>query len=156
MLNPTQLADQLEQQWLSAEHGAYPASESASADAFAGAVSHWFMTSQAAGFPVLTAIARRSMLTALATPALAAQSPVAAGQQLANALMLYITGQLYGVGVAAPPAATGAAGAVLGSAFANLNLNRQQRAQLMASAVQLMAVSTVVNFSNLPFAAPVS
>lgn len=156
MLNPTQLGDQLERQWLTDENGPHPDAVPASADAFAGVVSQWFMTAQAAGIPVVTAMPRRPMLMALVIPALMAQAPVAAGQQLANAVMLYMTGQLYGAGVSAAPIATSAAGAMIGNAFATLDLDRQSRAQIIATAVHVMALTTIVSFPHPPFVAPVT
>ena len=156
MLNPTQLADQLATRWLADENGPHPDSVPASADAFAGVVAEWFLTAQAAGIPVITAMPRRPMLMSLAIPALMARNPTAAGQQLANAAMIYMTGQAYGAGVAAPPMATGAASSMIGTAFATLELDRQSRAQMIATALHIMALTTIVSFPHPPFAAPVN
>lgn len=156
MLNPTQLADQLATRWLAGEIGPHPDSVPASADALAGVVADWFMAAQAAGIPVITAMPRRPMLMALAIPALMAQSPTAAGQQLANAAMIYMTGQAYGAGVSAPPIATSAAASMIGAAFATLDLDRQSRGQMIATALHIMALTTIVSFPHPPFAAPVS
>lgn len=156
MLNPTQLADQLAQQWLSDDNGPHPDTVPASADAFSNVVSQWFMTAEAAGVPVVTAMPRQPMLMALTVPALMAQAPEAAGQQLANGLMLYMTGQVYGAGVSAPPIATAAAGAMIGNAFRLLDLDRRSRAQMIATAVHIMTLTTIVSFPHPPFAAPVN
>jgi MFS family permease len=156
MLNPLQLADQLANQWLSDADGPHADSVAASADVFAGIVSDWFATAQSAGIPVVTAQARRSMLAGLAISALMAQNPTAAGQQLGTASMLYMTGQLYGAGVAAPPAAGPAAGAMIAAVFSDLDMDRHARAAAIATALHIMALTTIVAFPHPPFAAPVT
>lgn len=155
-LVPTLLANDLEAGWLAEENGPHPGSVAESANAFAGIVSDWYANALAAGFPASTAQARRPQLLGTAVPALQAQNPIAAGQQLSVALMGYMAGQAFGTGIAAPPIATTAAGSMIGSAFSALDMPRPAKANVIASAVHIMAISGIVTFPHPPFSAPVT
>lgn len=145
----------LENDWLVADGGHYPQSAMESGDRFAGAVTSWFAGAQAGPFPCATAIARRAQLATSAASALQAGAAQAAGVQLALALGQYIVGQVFGPGVAGFPIATGAAGTMLGGVFSSTAMGRSERAQAIAGACTLLAVSTIVTFPALP-PAPVS
>jgi hypothetical protein len=136
----------LENDWLVADGGSYPQSAIESGDRFAGAVASWFAGAQAGPFPCATAAARRAQLAASAAAALQAGAAPAAGSQLALAIAQYIVGQLFGAGVAGFPIATSAAGAMLGAVFSDTGTGRSERAQAIAGACTLLAVSTIVTF----------
>ena len=156
-LIPTFLAQSLQADWLPGDKdGPWHDDVQASADAFAGAVAGWFGGALAAGFPCATASARKSQLMGQMIPALQVKDAMGAGQQEALAFMAYVAGQSFGPGVAAPPIATAAAGALIGAAFAALVQPQSARAGSIASALHLMAVSTIVALPIPPFAAPVT
>jgi hypothetical protein len=155
MLIPSILATNLENDWLPGDDGPYADSAQQSADNFATVVANWFAQAQAAGFPCSTAMARKSQLMAQAAPALESGDAQLVGTQLATAFMSYVAGQSFGSGVAAPPAATAAAGPMIGGAFVNRDQPQSARAQTIATALHMMAVSTIVSFPNPPFASPV-
>ena len=142
MLTPDSLATRLENDWL----GQFPDSSLASGDLFAGAVSGWFVSAMAAGFPCSTAAARRLQLTAAAAGALEAGVGPTSGMLLATAVATYYAGQLFGAGVASFPAALPAGMALITNALLDLNLPKGARAQAIAQACFLMAVSTIVVF----------
>jgi hypothetical protein len=156
MLNPAQLSDMLVADWLVDDDGPHPGSVAQSADQFAGVVSSWFANALAGPFPVATAQAFRPVLTALATPALMAQNPTAAGNQLATGVAIYMTGQSFGPGFSAPPIAQPPAAALIGTAFSLLDLDRDSRAQMIATAIHLLAITSMVSFMIPPFLAPVT
>lgn len=145
------LRTSLEQDWLSSEGGSHPATPLESGDAFAGAVASWFASAQALGIPCSTAQARRPQLAAQAAGALRVQDAIAAGNALAVALGAYVLGQLFGAGTALMPIAVAAGGAQIGAVFADLQSAPSQRAQSIAAACTVLAVSTLVSFPNPPF-----
>jgi hypothetical protein len=155
-LSPSTLANALEQQWLASEGSSLPGSAIESGDRFAGAVSSWFAMAMAAGMPCATAAARRSQLAAAAAAALQVRDALGAGQQLALAVATYMAGQAFGPGVASFPAAASVMGTEFGAVFADLDLPVSARAQRMASACMIAAVSTVVIFPPPMSPAPVS
>lgn len=145
-LVPGNLAIQLENGWMVAEGGSYPQNALQSGQRFAAAVSAWFSAAQANGIPCATAKAREGQLAAQAAAALQAMSAPAAGAQLALAVAGYYAGQSFGAGVATYPAAVSAGVATFSQVFADLNSPLSARAQQMAGACQIMAVSTIVTF----------
>jgi hypothetical protein len=151
MLNPVDLATRLENDWL----GQFPDSSFESGDLFAGAVSGWFSASMAAGFPCSTAAARRPQLTGMAAGALEAGIGPTSGMLLASAVAAYYAGQLYGAGVAAFPAALPAGMALVTAALLDLDLPTGSRADQIAQACHLMALSTIVVFPTPMPPAPV-
>lgn len=155
MLMVNQLADTLAAEWLPGDDGPYPNSTQDSADTFSRVVANWFSSATSLAIPVATAQANRGVLTALATVALAAQSPQAAGNILSIAVMLYLTGQAFGSGFSAPPLAQAAAGSLFGTAFSTLDLDRTTRAQIISLGIFLMTMTTLVSFPFPPFTAPV-
>lgn len=142
MLTPDNLASRLENDWL----GKFPGSSLESGDLFASAVSGWFTQAMAAGFPCSTAAARRLQLTASAAGALEAGVGPTSGMLLATSVATYYAGQLFGAGVASFPTALPAGMAMTTSALLDLNLPKAARAQMIAQACLLMAVSTIVVF----------
>ena len=155
-LVPSSLASSLESSWLGKENGSFPDSVSVSADRFATAFSSWFALAIAGPGAVTTAAARRSQLASQAIGALSAMSAESAGSQLATAIAAYVTGQSFGPGVASAPLATAAAGVQLGSAFADTNAPPSARAQRIAAACLLLAVSTLVIYPPPTPPAPVT
>ncbi len=145
-LSPSMLATSLENDWLVAEGGEYPASPMQSGDAFAGAVASWFGLATAGPFPCSTASARRSQLAGGATGALQAGDANVAGTQLALALMSYMVGQVFGAGVASPPSAVSAAQSAIAGAFSDLEASHSARANQIAGGVHTLALSTIVIF----------
>lgn len=145
-LSPAALASSLLSDWLPADSGSYPGSAAESGDAFAGAVSSWFATAMAAGFPCVTAAGRRSQLAASAAGAFSAQASVAAGALLATGLTAYLAGQVFGAGVASPPVGTGAAQAAFAAVFADLDASTSSRADRIAQASWALALTTIVVF----------
>jgi len=145
-LVPSALASDLESSWLVPDGGDYPASPSESGDKFAAAVASWFGGAMAAGFPCSTASARRSQLASGATSAIQAGDPSLAATQLALALLSYMVGQVFGPGVAMPPAAMGAAQSAASAVFSDLEASNSARANQIASGVHAMASSTIVVF----------
>jgi hypothetical protein len=146
VLVPTALASSLESDWLVANGGQYPSSPADSGDRFAGAVSTWFSAATAGPYPCSTATARRAQLASSATGAFQARDASAAGAQLAVGLMGYMAGQVFGPGVASPPAAVGAAQSAITAVFSNLELTNAARANQIATGVYTLAVSTIVVF----------
>ena len=140
------LSSSLESSWLVPEGDEYPASASESGDKFAAAVSSWFGGATAGPFPCSTASARRSQLASAATAAFQAGDASLAGSQLAIGLMSYMTGQLFGPGVASPPVAVPAAQSAITAVFANLDITNSARASQIATAVYTLAISTIVVF----------
>lgn len=145
-LVPTALASSLESDWLVPEGGQHPSSAAQSGDQFAAAVSGWFGAAMAGPFPCSTASARQSQLASGAVAAIQAQDPSLAGSQLALALMSYMAGQVFGPGIASPPAAVGAAQSAITAVFSNLALPNAARANQIATGVYTLAVSTIVVF----------
>jgi hypothetical protein len=145
-LIPSLLAQNLTNGWLPQPDGPFAESADASADALASAIADWFGQAMAAGFPCSTAAARRSQLKGQLLPALQAQDAQAAGQMIALGFMAYVAGQSFGAGVAAPPLATAAAGSLIGTALATHDLARASRADQIAQALHLAALSAIVAF----------
>jgi hypothetical protein len=140
------LSSSLASTWLVAEGGSYPSSPAESADHFAGAVATWFAAATAGPFPCTTATARRAQLQGQAAAAFQARDPQLAAAQLALALMAYMTGQVFGPGVASPPTATSAAQAAIGGVFADLDGDLNSRADRIAQGMHTQALSTIVVF----------
>ena len=155
MLVPTALATNLENDWLPGDDGSFADNVQQSADKLSNAIANWFVQAQAAGFPCSTAMARKSQLMVQLIPAMEAKDAQLSGMQMAQAFMAYVAGQSFGVGVAAPPTATAAAGPMIGSAFANREQPQSARALTIATALHLMALSSIVSFPIPPFASPV-
>jgi hypothetical protein len=152
-LSLSTLKSSLENNWLVPEGGSYPATPQESADRFATAVASWFSTAQASGFPCSTAQARKAQLSSQLTLTFQQDpgSAASAAQGIADALSLYIAGQLFGAGVASPPVGTAAASSSLVTTFSNLELDNSTRAQQIALACQTLALTTAVIFpSPLP------
>ncbi len=149
-LTPASLASALEQRWLTRDGGSFPASVSASADAFASCVSEWFALAVANGVPCSTAAARKGQLVGQATGALAARSAQGAGSQLGSALAAYITAQSFGPGVAAAPVATAAAISEFVAVFSDLDSAPASKAQRLGAACHQLALSTLVTFPGAP------
>ena len=145
-LVPTSLASNLSSGWLVAEGGSYPGSPAESGDRFATAVASWFSAATAGAFPCTTAAARQSQLAAAAAGAFQAQSPALAATQLATGVMGYMTGQVFGPGVASPPIAVSAGQALFAAVFSNLDQPLSARADQLAAGVHAMALSTIVVF----------
>lgn len=145
-LVPSALASSLESSWLVAEGGEHPSSPEQSGDKFAAAVSGWFGAATAGPYPCSTAAARRSQLAAAATAAIQAGDASLAATQLALGLMSYMTGQVFGPGVASPPTAMSAAQSAISAVFSNLEVANGARANQIAGGVHAMAVSTIVMF----------
>jgi hypothetical protein len=140
------LSSSLASSWLVADGGSYPSSPAESADHFAGAVSSWFAGATAGPFPCSTASARRSQLQGQAATALQASDPQLAAVQLALALMAYMTGQVFGAGVASPPVAVSAGQAAFAAVFADMDAGLNARADQIAQGAYAMAISTIVVF----------
>jgi len=155
-LSPSALQSQLETAWLVPPGGSYPEDAQASGDRFASAVASWFSLAQANGIPCGTATVRQSQLASLLAISFSTGAAASAGQALADALVLYITGQLFGPGVAAPPTGGAAAASAFSSAFSNLELPSAARAQLLASACQALALTTLVTFPPPTPPAPIT
>ena len=129
-LVPSLLSLSLQSQWLPRDgDGPFHDDVPASARALAGAIADWFAMAMAAGFPCVTAAARKSQLEALLI-----------------AFMAYVAGQAFGPGVSAPPSATAAAGAAIGAAFADRDGPQSARADQIAQALHLQAMSSIVAF----------
>ncbi len=156
VLVPTVLAQSLESDWLPADDGPWHDDSQASADAFAGAVADWFQQAMAAGFPCSTAMARKSQLMGQVMSAIETQDAQAAGQQVALAFMAYVAGQSFGSGVATAPTATSAGGSMIANAFSTLEMPQSARANLIATALHVISVSTIVSFAQPPYAAPIT
>jgi hypothetical protein len=151
------LKSQLEHNWLVAEGGQYPASVTESAQKFADAVVNWFSLGLANGVPCATATARKAQLVAAAQGALSAQSAEAAGTQLALGVAAYLAGQSFPPGTALFPLATSAAISQLISVFSDLEGTIAQKAEGVASACSVLAMSTMVaGFPVPPFPTPVA
>lgn len=145
-LVPSALSSSLASGWLVADGGSCPASPAESGDHFAAAVAGWFAAATAGPYPCTTAAARRSQLQAQAAAAFGAQAAPLAAVQLALALMGYMTGQVFGPGVASPPTAVAAGQAAFLAVFADLNAGLNARADQIAQGAYTMAISTIVVF----------
>lgn len=157
VLVPAALSQALQSQWLPRDgHGPFHDDVAASARVLAGAIADWFGLAMAAGIPCATAAARKGQLEAQLIPALQAGRASAAGQQVALAFMAYVTGQSFGPGVAAPPLATAAAGAMLGAALAESGAAQSARADRIAAALHAQALSAIVTFPPPAPPAPVT
>lgn len=145
-LVPAALAASLASDWLPDDAGGHADSAGQSGQRFAQAVSNWFGSATAGPFPCSTATARSSQLAASATAAFqAGQAPIA-GTQLAMGLVAYVAGQLFGPGVASPPAGAAAAQAAITGVFADLDLPLSSRADQLAAATHALALTTIVVF----------
>lgn len=142
MLVPTDLSTRLQNDWL----GQFPGSSQESGDLFAAAVSGWFAAATAGAFPCATAAARRPQLAVTAAAALEAGVGPTSGMLLAAAVAGYYAGQLFSTGVASFPVALPAGAALMTAALLDLNLPQPARADQIAQACHLMALSTVVVF----------
>jgi hypothetical protein len=140
------LATALRTSWMVPAGAGYPAGPSESGERFAAAVAGWFAAATAGPFPCTTAAARRPQLASLATAALQAGDPAVAGAQLALAVAGYLTGQVFGAGVASPPTAIGVAQPALGAVFSDHALSDVDRSDRVATAIGTLALSTVVVF----------
>jgi hypothetical protein len=145
-LVPASLASSLSSGWLMPEGDSYPQSPAESGDKFATAVAGWFSAATAGPFPCATATARQGQLAAAAAGAFQAQNPALAATQLATGVMGYMSGQVFGPGVASPPIAVGAGQAAFAAVFSNLDEPLSARADQIAGGVFAMAVSTIVVF----------
>jgi hypothetical protein len=152
MLTPGDLSARLESEWL----GQFPASPFESGEMFAGAVAGWFLAAQAAGIPCATAAPRRPQLSALAAGALKAGIGPTSGALLAAAVAAYYAGQAFGVGVAGFPTALPAAMALTSAALLDLGMAKKARADQIAQACHLMALSTIVVFPTPAPPAPIT
>src|SRR4051794_1130140 len=121
------LSSSLASGWLVAGGGSYPSSPEESADRFAAAVSGWFAGATAGPYPCTTATARRAQLQGQAAAAIQVKDPMLAATQLALALMAYMTGQVFGPGIASPPTAVSAGQAAIGAVFADLDAGLSAR-----------------------------
>lgn len=156
-LVPQILSQSLQSQWLPRdENGAFQDDASASARALAGAIADWFGTAMAAGVPCATAAARKGQLQAQLAPVLQAGSAAAAGQGIALSFMAYVAGQSFGPGIAAPPAATAAAGTAIAAALSDTGTAQSARADRIASALHAQALSAIVTFPPPMPPAPVT
>ena len=151
MLIPSDLATRLEQEWL----GQFPDSSAQSGEMFAGAVSAWFATSMAAAFPCVTAMPRRPQLAAAAAAALEAGIGPTSGALLAVAVASYYAGQVFGSGVATFPTALPSGVMLITAALLDLNMPKSARANQLAQACHVMAISTLVVFPVAPPPAPI-
>ena len=157
VLVPASLSQSLQSQWLPRDdQGPFPDDVAASARALAGAIADWFGLAMAAGIPCATAAARKGQLEAQLIPALQAGQAVVAGQQVALAFMAYVAGQAFGPGVAAPPVATSAAGALIGATLADTGAAASARADRIAAALHAQALSAIVTFPPPMPPAPVT
>ncbi len=145
-LSSSILSSSLKSSWLPTDGGSYPGSANESGDAFAGAVSSWFAQAMASGFPCSTATARRGQLASSAAGAFSAQDSSAAGGLLAAGLTAYLTGQVFGAGVASAPLGTSAAQAVFAGVFADLDASLSARADRIAQGSWALALTTIVVF----------
>ena len=100
--------------------------------------------------------ARKGQLQSQLTPVLQSGAAAAMGQGIALSFMAYVAGQSFGPGVAAPPAATAAAGAAITAALSDLQSPQSTRADLIAQALQLQALSAIVTFPPPMPPAPVT
>jgi hypothetical protein len=98
---------------------------------------------------------RQGQLAAQAAAALQIGQAQGAGAQLALAVASYYAGQSFGPGVATFPAALSAGVAMIGAVFGNLDLSNTDRAQQVATACHIIAISTIVAFPNPPYAAAI-
>jgi hypothetical protein len=155
MLLVPPLKDALETVWLDNAAGAFPPLPLVSGQRFALALTPWFATAQALGFPCTTALARQGQLATQAAAALSAGVPAAAGMQLALAVAGYYAGQNFGSGVAGFPLATSAVAPALGAVFADTAMSQEDRAEQVAAACHALALSTIVVFAAPPAASPI-
>lgn len=146
VLNPAALSVGLRTGWLPTDGGSHPASPAESADAFAGEVSAWFAAATAGPFPCATATARRAQLASAATGAFAAGQPPLAGALLATAVTGYLTGQVFGPGVASAPLGAAATQVALAAVFSDLGADTADRADRVALATWALALTTLVVF----------
>ena len=154
-LSAGSLKSSLENDWFVPEGGSNPPSTLVSAQRFAQAVSQWFALAQANGLPCVTALPRMAQLHAQAAAALQAGQAQSAGAQLALAVASYYAGQSFGPGVATFPAAVTVGVTDMAAVFGDLGMTNADRAQRIASACHVMAISTVVVFATPPFAATI-
>jgi hypothetical protein len=151
----SQLGAALADRWLPGDDGPYPGSAIESGQRFADVVSEWFANATAMGLPCATAQVRAPQLAALAGTALAARTAAGAGQQLGQAVGVYITAQLFGSGVAAAPTGMAALGPQLASVFADTGMARNQRGNALATPIYACAITTLVAFTAPPGSFPV-
>lgn len=144
---PTSLSQSLQSRWLPRDDkGPFHDNAAASAQALAGVIAEWFALAMAAGVPCATASARQGQLQSMLLPYLQAGVAPAVGLGIALSFMTYVAGQSFGPGIAAPPAATGAAAVSIGMALADLNLSQSARADQIAAALHAQALSSIVTF----------
>lgn len=156
-LIPSTLSQSLQSQWLPRDdNGPFPDGAPASAQALAGAIADWFGMAMAAGIPCATAAARKGQLQGQLVPVLQAGSAAAVGQGIALSFMAYVAGQSFGPGVAAPPAATAAAGTAITAALADTGAAQPSRADRIAAALHAQALSAIVAFPPPMPPAPVT
>lgn len=156
MLDPTQLATRLEQDWLVAEGGTFPGSTLESAQRFSVVVAQWLALATAGGLPCTTAIARQGQLMVLALAAFQAEEAADTAIALSLALSLYMTGQSFGAGVSAAPVATAAGRSAFLAAFGDLELDLGSRARQVAQGCHVMALSCIVAFPPPLTPAPIT
>ena len=145
-LDPSQLGAGLRDRWLPADGSSFPASAFESGQRFADVVSQWFAGATAAAFPCATALARSAPLAATAAQAFQARSAPGAGLMLAQALALYLAGQVFGPGLSTTPAGAAALAPALAAALGDLGAERGQRADAMASHIHTTVLTTIVVF----------
>ena len=143
-LSSQTLANTLESGWLALQ----PSSVEASAASFADVVSRWFAGATANAVPCATALARAPLLAIAVKPALDPGTVEASSSMLGAAVVSYIVGQTFGLGVAGAPVAIPAALADLYRAFVTLEMQRPARAELIAGAIVRLTSSTLVVFPS--------
>jgi hypothetical protein len=155
-LDPNLLGADLRDRWLPDGGRSFPGSAFAAGQRFADLVAAWFSGATAAGFPCATARARAAELGAGAALALQAGAAGAAGRDLGQAIARYLTGQLFGAGLAGPPAAAPALGGALAAVFADHAMDRARRAAAIANPIFTTALTTIVVFPPPLPAVPVT
>lgn len=151
-LSPQTLAGELESQWF----GGDPSSVDDAAARLADVISTWFATASALSIPCATASVRAPQLRASLIPALATGEANASGTAVALAISGYLTGQIFGTGVAAAPTALAPASTDLRQLFTDLDMSVHSRAGLFARALMTLVASTIVTFTSPVASGPIT
>jgi hypothetical protein len=154
-LDAKKLETQLIRAWSGGPGGTFPSTPQAAADRFADAVAAWFSDAVAGGAKCTTAQSRKPLLSNALLSSLKSGKAATAGQGLAAALAMYLTGQVFGTGLSQVPFGTSAAGVAFSAAFAEINAPLRSRAQRFTLVCQGLVATTLVIIPPSPNPVPI-
>jgi hypothetical protein len=154
-LDAKKLEQQLIRAWSGGPGGAFPSTPQAAANRLAEAVAVWFADAQAGAFECESAEVGKPILAKALLASLKSGSAATAGEGLAAALAVYLTGQVFKTGLSQAPTGTLVAGKAFSAVLAGVNAPLQRRAQSFARVCHGLVATTFVTFPPSPSLVPI-